>query len=438
MTRSGRSHLALCAALAAGLALLPGAVPRATACAGLHLSAASAELLVGAIDLELAAGDPWTSLQPMPIRVSEFSTAVIGGLVYAVGGFQAEHSIALWIYNPGNDSWRRGPDLPVATHHTGVRAVAGKLYAIGGSRSESAVQIFDPASGAWTTGTDMPSARTAPAAAVLDGKIHVMGGSSDINVSDGMSVHEVYDPAIDAWERLAPMPRNSEHVFAETIDGKIYVIGGRTGFGNNDTLQIYDPATDSWALGAPLPIATSGMAVEQLDGAIYVFGGENIPFGKVEVATQRYDPATDSWTLETDMPVGLHGNASAVVGDKIYIFGGSRVAASGGGTDFVLRFDARAGELAAPKRLRAKVLSGNRIRLKWKDRSQGEEAFVVEARTGDGDFEEIATVNGNDKKRKKIVLKGFDPETVYEFRVKARQGARVSPYSNTATVTTGE
>lgn len=435
MLTDRKTRIGLTAKLGLALVSLAGTPPDLEACAGLHMTSATAESLVGELRLRLAANDPWTSLSPMPVRISEFSTAVIGGLVYAVGGFQAENAIALQIYDPRTDSWRRGPDLPVATHHTGVRAVGDKLYAIGGSRSESAVQIFEPATGNWSSGTDMPSPRTAPAAAVLDGKIHVLGGATDINTSDGKNIHEVYDPATDSWEKLARMPRNSEHVFAETVSGKIYVIGGRTGFGNNDTTQIYDPETDSWTFGAPLPVATSGMAVEQIDGAIYVFGGENIPFGLVTAASQRYDPATDTWTQEAEMPVALHGNASAEIGGLIYIFGGSRVAASGSGNDVVLRFDPAAGELAAPKRLKARALAGNRIRLKWKDKSDGEETFIIEMRTGGEDFAEVATVAGNDKKKKKLILSGFADGTSYEFRVKARAGSRSSPYSNTAKVT---
>lgn len=86
--------------------------------------------------------------------------------------------------------------------------------------------------------------------------------------------------------------------------------------------------------------------------------------------------------------------------------------------------------LKAPKKLRARVVSGHRVRLRWKDKSDGESGFHVELSRDGGTFERLESVGANKKKR---ILSDLDSGT-YTFRVQAFNDGRTSAYSNERTV----
>eukprot|EP01043_Picozoa_sp_COSAG02_P010488 COSAG02_NODE_369_length_23680_cov_36.650609_9_plen_121_part_00 len=68
--------------------------------------------------------------------------------------------------------------MTISTYATAV--IDGLLYAIGGSDSSSYVssgERFDPATNAWSPIASMGTARYAHAAAVIDGLLYAIGGS---------------------------------------------------------------------------------------------------------------------------------------------------------------------------------------------------------------------------------------------------------------------
>ena len=91
------------------------------------------------------------------------------------------------------------------------------------------------------------------------------------------------------------------------------------------------------------------------------------------------------------------------------------------------------GAPSSPTDLRAEALSRRRVRLEWTDASDDESAFVVEMRRGQSAFE-VARVTSADVTG--IEIGGLRPDRRYVFRVKARNGAGDSRYSNRAVVRT--
>ncbi|HMB54330.1 MAG TPA: fibronectin type III domain-containing protein, partial [Thermoanaerobaculia bacterium] len=89
---------------------------------------------------------------------------------------------------------------------------------------------------------------------------------------------------------------------------------------------------------------------------------------------------------------------------------------------------------AAPSGLAASVLSPSEVELTWNDNSVDETGFFVQGRlSGQGNFTTMATAGVN---QETLVVDELDPETAYDFRVQARNGALGSGFSNTVTVTT--
>ena len=87
----------------------------------------------------------------------------------------------------------------------------------------------------------------------------------------------------------------------------------------------------------------------------------------------------------------------------------------------------------APVSLTATAASSSQINLSWGDRSSDETGFVVECSTDGTAFTAIATVGANVTT---YVNTGLLPDRTYAYRVKARNSAGDSGYSNTASGTT--
>ena len=97
-------------------------------------------------------------------------------------------------------------------------------------------------------------------------------------------------------------------------------------------------------------------------------------------------------------------------------------AGGGGGT----------GTLAAPRRLAARPRSATEVALTWRDRSVGEEGFVVEVKLRRGAWTQVKAAGPNSSS---AVVTGLVPGLTYSFRVRAVAGGRASAYSNVAVAT---
>jgi N-acetylneuraminic acid mutarotase len=185
--------------------------------------------------------DTWTTKARMPTARWGLSSSVVDGKIYAIGGTGAS---SFWSgfrrtveeYDPLTDTWSKKADMPTARILFSTNVVDGKIYAIGGVLGTKAclstVEAYDPATDTWTTKTPMPTARYAHASAVVDGKIYVIGGGPVGGANHagpaGLSVVEAYDPATDTWTRKADIPLPRGLLSASAVGGKIYAIGGKT------------------------------------------------------------------------------------------------------------------------------------------------------------------------------------------------------------------
>ena len=93
---------------------------------------------------------PWISKAAMPTRRSGFATATLNGLIYVIGGVDANAPVT--------------PKPPVST-----------------------VEIYDPSTDSWTTGTSMLVARSGQMAATANGKIYAIGGTDSFQTDTVLS-----------------------------------------------------------------------------------------------------------------------------------------------------------------------------------------------------------------------------------------------------------
>lgn len=107
----------------------------------------------------------WTALPPLPVGRSSHDAAVVGNLVYVVGGWnlgkeQVWHDTALAAdLSQARPVWKELPQQPFKRRALAVAAHQGKVYAIGGMSEKGPsldVHVYDPATNAWTAGPAVP------------------------------------------------------------------------------------------------------------------------------------------------------------------------------------------------------------------------------------------------------------------------------------------
>ena len=286
----------------------------------------------GIAPMSLATEDTWTTRSPMPTATSLHSASVVDGKIYVIGGTDnllgwADYWSTVLVYDPATDTWTKKADMPTGRARFSTSVVNGKIYAIGGSPHRdaevAAVEVYEPSTDTWTKKADMPRARNWHSSTVVNGKIYVIGGKIYPSATMVSTVEE-YDPATDAWTRKTDMPTARGMHSVGVVDGKIYVIGGITGDLGPwiSTTEVYDPATDTWTKKADMPTSKTAHSSSALNGKIYVIGGAN-NWGSCLSMVEVYDPATDTWAKGLDMPTARGCHSTSVVNGKIYAIGGT-------------------------------------------------------------------------------------------------------------------
>ncbi|HEX6207425.1 MAG TPA: kelch repeat-containing protein [Actinomycetota bacterium] len=187
----------------------------------------------------------WTTLTPMPTARGGANAKAINGLIYVVGGMDANGaSVAkVEVYNPSTNSWSAGPSMGTRRDNPGAAVLDGRLYVFGGRTREAngttvngtlaSVEMLDPATGTWVAKAPMPTGRRTMVVGTLNGRAQVMGGEAS-GIGDGtFPQNEEYDPVTDTWRPLRPMKSPRHGAAAATISGVIYVAGGGTASGSS-------------------------------------------------------------------------------------------------------------------------------------------------------------------------------------------------------------
>ena len=165
------------------------------------------ELVVGVslfIMVGTVAAAKWEAISELPTHRQSFSTAVVDGKIYLIGGTLFEHARGVR-RDPGPGIWR-------------------------GPFGMSLMEVYDPETNMWQRLADMPTVRAGAKTAVVDGKIYVMGGyagkdNQGVNFKFLKAV-EMYDPQTDTWVRKQDLPIPRIQFGVGGVAGKIYAIGG--------------------------------------------------------------------------------------------------------------------------------------------------------------------------------------------------------------------
>jgi N-acetylneuraminic acid mutarotase len=186
------------------------------------------------------ATNTWTALPPLPKPRSSHDVAVVGDMLYVVGGWNmlghdgeewCDTMLVLDLANP-SAGWKTLPQ-PFVRRALIAAVDDGKLYVIGGFTEDEEVSrkvdIFDPVAGTWAQGPELPGEDLngfAPAACTVGGLVHV-------SVADG-SVHRLLR---SGWEPVASVVPRIVHRAVSDGDAHLVLVGGAANAENLDLVE---------------------------------------------------------------------------------------------------------------------------------------------------------------------------------------------------------
>ena len=127
----------------------------------------------------------------MPSPRNHFSTVVLNGYIYAIGG-QYGHdqcptgsgldTTLVHRFDPRTHSWERLNDLPNKQSHAEPSTFVhgGKIYTVGGKVRGNAVLRYNETHDSWDKVLDLPQALLAPASQIVDGVLYAIGGGAPL------------------------------------------------------------------------------------------------------------------------------------------------------------------------------------------------------------------------------------------------------------------
>ncbi|NIG59208.1 kelch-like protein 2 [Pontoporia blainvillei] len=205
--------------------------------------------------------DQWTSVANMRDRRSTLGAAVLNGLLYAVGGFDGSTGNFLlsflhcWLssveaYNIKSNEWFHVAPMNTRRSSVGVAVVGGLLYAVGGydgasRQCLSTVECYSATANEWTYIAEMSTRRSGAGVGVLNNLLYAVGGHDGPLVRKSV---EVYDPATNTWRQVADMNMCRRNAGVCAVNGLLYVVGGDDGSCNLASVEYYNPTTDKWTV----------------------------------------------------------------------------------------------------------------------------------------------------------------------------------------------
>ncbi|KAM9662746.1 kelch-like protein 2 isoform 5-T5 [Morphnus guianensis] len=181
-------------------------------------------------------------------------------LMMVVGGQAPKAIRSVECYDFKEERWHQVAELPSRRCRAGMVYMGGMVYAVGGfngSLRVRTVDSYDPVKDQWTSVANMQDRRSTLGAAVLNGLLYAVGG---FDGSTGLSSVEVYNLKTNEWFHVAPMNTRRSSVGVGVVGGKLYAVGGYDGASRQclSSVECYDANTNEWTYVAEMSTRRSG------------------------------------------------------------------------------------------------------------------------------------------------------------------------------------
>ncbi|KAG5875409.1 hypothetical protein JTB14_030936 [Gonioctena quinquepunctata] len=161
------------------------------------------DYLIEALKYHLLKGDTKTSFRTP--RTKPRQPVGLPKVLLVVGGQAPKAIRSVENYDFKEERWFQVAEMPTRRCRAGLAVLGGKVYAVGGfngSLRVKTVDVYDPASDVWTSCDSMEARRSTLGVAVLNNCIYAVGG---FDGSTGLNTAEMYDPQTCKWKSIASM-----------------------------------------------------------------------------------------------------------------------------------------------------------------------------------------------------------------------------------------
>ncbi|XP_068742851.1 kelch-like protein 2 [Montipora capricornis] len=249
-------------------------------------------------------------------------------LLYVVGGEENRKVLNNVEYFDFNErKWRVIAPMIIPRKFAGSAILDGLLYAVGGVNREYAdlvtVESYNPCVGQWTSVASLNKCKGALALSVLEGWLYAAGGSHN---GSALKSVERYDASKNEWTQVANMRLPRSHFGMASLHGRLYAVGGHCGFSEIEHVECFDPMTNKWCDVSSMNKSRMNHAVVTFSDRLYVIGGSN-SVGILD-SIEKYNPDLNLWLIIRNTMDPRSGAAAAVVlggedgAQELFIIGG--------------------------------------------------------------------------------------------------------------------
>ncbi|XP_044297652.1 actin-binding protein IPP isoform X1 [Varanus komodoensis] len=250
----------------------------------------------------------WTTVSSLHQARSGLGVAVVGGMVYAIGGEKDSMIFdCTERYDPITKQWATVASMNHPRCGLGVCACYGTIYAFGGwvgAEIGSSIERFDPEENSWEVVGSMAVPRYNFGCCEMQGLIYVVGGIGNEGIE--LCSAEEYNPISKRWSVLPEMGTRRAYLGVAALDDCIYAVGGWNE--NQDalpTVEKYSFEEEKWVEVASMKAPRAGVCVVAVNGLLYATGGRTASYDSAAPVTsdsvEVYNPHTDTWTEIANM-----------------------------------------------------------------------------------------------------------------------------------------
>jgi PKD repeat protein len=149
--------------------------------------------------------DIWSTGASLPESRYNYASVTHDNLYYVIGGLTSTYTNSMLVYNPSSNTWdeTKAP-MAEARSYFSAGLIGGKIYAAGGYNPDplSSLEIYDIAADTWSAGADLPTSWLNAADGVVQDRFLVLVGGFENGPTTASNRALVYDAVHESWSRL--------------------------------------------------------------------------------------------------------------------------------------------------------------------------------------------------------------------------------------------
>ncbi|CAK8683098.1 unnamed protein product [Clavelina lepadiformis] len=229
-------------------------------------------------------------------------SVLLHGFVYVIGGATPKDKdeniltsrISRLNLNTDEFKWEEVAPMRCQRYVMGAAVLGDMIFVVGGSDDDRSAEYYIPTFNKWTAMSPMKQERYGHTVVACEGSLYSIGGF-------GSKYHlksvERYQPSDDVWNYVAPMTTPRKWFASVAVGGFIYATGGESKEETVEkSVERYDVTANKWMAVSDMNYGRCSHSACIMQGKIYVVGGvgESADCART---IERYDPDNDKWTV---------------------------------------------------------------------------------------------------------------------------------------------